>query len=330
MDEPEQHQARRFPRLPPLRYGALSAITLMWGVLTLAFSTLASSDLVIHWFDIVLGLFLLAATVALWFVGPRMGTRDWTPDIVVLGSAILIGVGTTLVFNGQSQLVLSLAVMLFAVYAGYFRPWNRFIVELVTLLLAYSIGLWVNPLLDSVLFYIAVAIATCAVSLMVAQQANLLRERATVDPLTGLLNRRGLETASGRTVALAGRRGWPVSLVALDMDGLKTINDTSGHKAGDAAIRILAREWNAGLRRGDLMARIGGDEFVVVLPDADLEQARDLVLRMRGLTTVAWSAGISAWRTDQALPEALAQADEELYRNKALRRQAEEPPTFEI
>ncbi|MFY3383097.1 sensor domain-containing diguanylate cyclase [Paracidovorax sp. MALMAid1276] len=98
--------------------------------------------------------------------------------------------------------------------------------------------------------------------------------QARTDALTGLLNRRGFEAQMEFAMAVARRSGRPLSLVAVDVDHFKRVNDTHGHDAGDEVLRRLARTLVERLRACDVVARLGGEEFVVLLPDTDLEGAR--------------------------------------------------------
>jgi diguanylate cyclase (GGDEF)-like protein len=95
------------------------------------------------------------------------------------------------------------------------------------------------------------------------EQRELLHERATHDSLTGLLNRGAAVEALDRDLAKARRGGQAIALLFIDLDGLKTINDTFGHEGGDAAIRAVADALRATTRLSDIVARVGGDEFVV-------------------------------------------------------------------
>ncbi|KQO22250.1 diguanylate cyclase [Acidovorax sp. Leaf76] len=98
--------------------------------------------------------------------------------------------------------------------------------------------------------------------------------QARTDALTGLLNRRGFETQMAFALALARRSGRPLSIITVDVDHFKRVNDTYGHEAGDEVLRRLARTLEVRLRTSDVVARLGGEEFVALLPDTDLAGAR--------------------------------------------------------
>jgi diguanylate cyclase (GGDEF)-like protein len=100
-----------------------------------------------------------------------------------------------------------------------------------------------------------------------------VRRQAIHDALTGLFNRRYLEETLPRELASARRRNAPMSVILLDVDRFKTINDTFGHQAGDRSLQCLASLLDASTREGDIICRYGGDEFVLVLPDTPLADA---------------------------------------------------------
>lgn len=106
-------------------------------------------------------------------------------------------------------------------------------------------------------------------------------EQATTDHLTGLANRRRFERQLEREVARTARHERPFSLVLLDLDDFKQVNDTHGHEAGDVAIQSLARVLQQGTRGIDLAARVGGEEFAVILTETNLAGAAEVAERLR-------------------------------------------------
>lgn len=129
--------------------------------------------------------------------------------------------------------------------------------------------------------------------------------QARTDVLTGLLNRRGFETQMAFAVALARRSSRPLSLITVDVDHFKRVNDTYGHEAGDEVLRRLARTLESRLRGSDVVARLGGEEFVALLPDTDLNGAQSiaqaLVTAMAEqqdpvVGTITVSAGVATMR----------------------------------
>jgi diguanylate cyclase (GGDEF)-like protein len=107
-----------------------------------------------------------------------------------------------------------------------------------------------------------------------------LQMQASTDPLTGLLNRRAMEIAAERQIALCRKRKQPLSAILIDLDEFKRINDSFGHHFGDTALVAVARCLQQHLRGHDLLARLGGDEFVVILPDSSGEQALEVAERL--------------------------------------------------
>ncbi len=108
-----------------------------------------------------------------------------------------------------------------------------------------------------------------------------LYERATKDSLTGLYNRTSLMDRLGREVARHQRYGRDLSVVVMDLDHFKKVNDTYGHGAGDAVLRVVGEAIRQCLRSSDLAARVGGEEFVVALPETDQSRARNIAEKIR-------------------------------------------------
>lgn len=107
------------------------------------------------------------------------------------------------------------------------------------------------------------------------------RELASTDPLTGIANRRWFYRLAERELARARRYGRPLTLAYLDLDNFKRLNDHAGHHAGDEALRVVADTLRSNVRRTDVVCRLGGDEFTILLPETDQPQARAVLDKLR-------------------------------------------------
>ncbi|EHP38484.1 hypothetical protein OR16_37315 [Cupriavidus basilensis OR16] len=148
---------------------------------------------------------------------------------------------------------------------------------------------------------------------------------ANTDFLTGVMSRKAFEHEAARELARAGRGGHPPQLLIVDIDHFKAVNDTFGHAAGDAVLVEFARLAAASLRLPDRIGRMGGEEFVVLLPASTLEAARHAAERIRSLAedsrvsgpfgTVRYtvSGGYAAWQPGESLAQLTARADTALY-----------------
>lgn len=167
--------------------------------------------------------------------------------------------------------------------------------------------------------------ALAARTAALATQRDDAFQMAITDELTGLYNRHYMRDELRRMTAHAARHDRPFAIVSLDVDGLKAVNDSRGHQAGDALLRGIGDALRAVLRSEDIAVRTGGDEFVVLIPDADRGDAVAVVHRIRQRITAlgdhggSVSSGIAVWRRGSDPTEALRQADAELYRAKAAR-----------
>lgn len=152
-----------------------------------------------------------------------------------------------------------------------------------------------------------------------------LERMAVRDELTGMPNRRYLLERVRTEIVRVARSGRPFSLAIIDLDGLKQINDSHGHAAGDAALRSVAEACVAALREQDVAARLGGDEFAVLLPDSDLGQAQAALARflseLQGrpgpdqgsAQRLTASAGVAQYEPSETLDALFVRADEAMY-----------------
>jgi two-component system chemotaxis response regulator CheY len=167
--------------------------------------------------------------------------------------------------------------------------------------------------------------------------SNRLKKQALVDELTGLMNRRALYQAGRKEISRARRHKVPLSVLFLDLDRFKQINDTYGHLVGDEALRLTARLLRSSVREYDSTCRWAGDEFIALLPGLNSEQANDTLNRIleafsrRPLTlpegtklTLRASIGVYTWLPDEGpaleFDALVTQADHEMYRFKEARR----------
>ena len=150
-----------------------------------------------------------------------------------------------------------------------------------------------------------------------------LVEQALTDPLTGINNRRAFEIDLDRETARARRHRRPLTLAVIDVDGLKEVNDRHGHRAGDQTLRAVADALRTTARREDGAYRIGGDEFALLLVDAEVSDEDVLLDRLRDAGAPPCSVGVARLR-EGAEGDLLITADERLYE---LRRRRRRPAT---
>ncbi len=156
-----------------------------------------------------------------------------------------------------------------------------------------------------------------------AQELERLAEMASSDPLTGLRNHRAFQEDLSRELQRVSRSGVPLALVLVDLDDLKTVNDTLGHQAGDERIRALADTLRVTIRGTDFAYRIGGDEFAVILPDARAWGALELTQRLRNaLPGFTATAGIAEAETLRSRDDLFREADMALLGAKRLHQHA--------
>ncbi|MBK7684967.1 MAG: GGDEF domain-containing protein [Rhodocyclaceae bacterium] len=160
------------------------------------------------------------------------------------------------------------------------------------------------------------------------QEAELaLRQLSVTDPLTGVHNRRGWYEVAAPLIAQTNRLDQPLALLMLDLDHFKQINDAHGHSVGDQALQLMGRVLSQGRRGSDVVARLGGEEFAVLLPMADQAAAQNLDQRLRSLLTdmapsslpcvMNFSSGLAMLRRPgETLEQLMNRADAALYAAK--------------
>ena len=184
------------------------------------------------------------------------------------------------------------------------------------------------PLPDAVERRLRRMAAQGASAVEAARLHEQVKELAATDSLTGVANRRSFLERMASELARSHRSGRPVSVALLDLNGFKDINDAYGHSVGDEALVRVAQMLSSGMRTSDLVARIGGDEFVLLLPESSADEAARVLARLcaaevsapdgrSGELRLSLCWGIATWPQDGATPEQLLQiADRQLYAMK--------------
>jgi diguanylate cyclase (GGDEF)-like protein len=178
----------------------------------------------------------------------------------------------------------------------------------------------------SLIIALAVIIGVSAAAQALTGAELQYRDTAILDPLTGLLNRQGLDRRFDELAEQARLTGAPISMLICDIDHFKAINDIHGHATGDAVLQDVAYRLRKQMRSFELIYRIGGEEFLVVLPGATLPEAQAMAERLCQSTREHQSHGVSVtvsvgtstlWGDEVKFPQLFALADQALYRAKA-------------
>lgn len=265
-----------------------------------------------------------AATI---FIAPRIPCA-WGVDMSLAIAGGLIALSTTFKSTAQGQMSQGMLVLGIGVVAATIRPTARVITLLAWLLAIYNAAWLANPRIIGAVNIVLVNVLIIGISAVVLTMAHRLHSLAQRDPLTGTLNRWGLE-ACARRCMLSARAHTDRTLLVIDLDDFKGYNDRHGHAAGDALLVELATAWRACLSRTDALARIGGDEFAVVLRSADEQEANLLIKRLRDAHQARWSYGIARWGPSDDLDASITSADKAMYAAKHPRRRIQQTATHE-
>jgi len=293
------------------------------------------------------------AIVVMVFSVYRFYTGDFSGGLT---NAVIVALITTSILLGQIRRLENGALILFGFVSSISCLLSALVVSPNGLLWTYLV-LWVNVvilprwlsmLLNGLIIIVLTAnhqlfsnllhqVSWAAVAIMFSgfglvftsqlrRQRRLLTRLASQDPLTGAGNRRLMQHDLQTVVAEFKRRGQPSTLMVLDLDYFKQLNDQHGHEAGDLALEQFSQDVRAALRTEDGLYRMGGEEFVALLRGMDEDSARktlpDLHRRLSGATRgpggpIHFSAGVAVIRPGEDWSRWLARADDALYRAKA-------------
>lgn len=269
----------------------------------------------------------LSAVVALFTVTVVGRVANWLWDLSLAFSSIVLGFVITNNTDAIGQMLNGTGLVMLALLAALFSSRARLIAHLALMITAYMAAVLIHVVLPTPLFAIIACVIVASVGIVTFQLVAQLHRLGHVDPLTGALNRRGLDQRAPSVRSVAARSGQPTSVAIVDLDGFKEFNDAHGHFAGDVMLCSVVNDLTARLRPHDLVARFGGDEFVVVLPGSTEAEAYTAIGRAARASDHPWTWGLAAWKDDETLWEALDRADRVLYDAKRARRGVPDPRT---
>jgi diguanylate cyclase len=262
--------------------------------------------------DLAIGVLALLVGVGLWTFA-----RNVPAILMQLLMALSAVIVSAMVANARTSGGAMLAAFAYpwtAMYVAHFFSRRAVFAQALLISVGFAVGLIVGGLPNMVIVWVIVTGTVWSTGLVLGNLSASLRQRADTDPLTGLLNRSGFLALAARERAIAERTHTPMTIAVLDLNGFKQINDRLGHAAGDRLLADLGSEWRERLRPGDVLARHGGDEFVLLLPATSPREAGGVLERLRVEEfPVDWSVGISGWLPSEDLDACLARADRSLY-----------------
>ncbi|MGB3413426.1 MAG: diguanylate cyclase [Microbacteriaceae bacterium] len=283
------------------------------------FMTLWDPNLVIpaHAWNMVMGLYVLIIAWIFWY-GSRLSVAMSVSLVSIVIAILLIFAYVT------TSAIHSVVSGLFLPIIGIYLMWfNRKIIARILIASFLSVFSLVMISKYDHKFYLVVftiVTETLVASEIIRALVDRLQRATLVDSLTKTWNRRGLHRQLKVEVDLANRNQSPLSLLYIDLDDFKIVNDTQGHNAGDQALKDFVQQVSTQIRPRDIFARMGGDEFLLVLPETSQHASEILAQRLQRDSPIAWSYGISQYRVGESFDELLARADTMLLEGKAERK----------
>ncbi len=309
--------------LRELLFDPAAAATFFWlgGVAGAAVMLLTS-----HWprDAVVTTLVVMAIALIATLVRRLVGERRplWTLQVDAALATGLVSVVLAVAPYGYNTF--AIFYVWIALYSSLYFSRRQAALQIVLVAGAYGLVLANGPAVDQPAASWIAVVGTCVTFAgLTSTLVNVLRTTARQDPLTGVANRRVFDERLAEEIERARRSRAALSVIALDVDDFKGVNDRRGHPAGDRTLVRLVEGWRACLRRAtDFLARLGGDEFAAIVIDADVDQVRQLVERLGAVTAdgATASVGTATWDGAESAEDLFRRADAAMFQAKAARK----------
>jgi diguanylate cyclase (GGDEF)-like protein len=261
-----------------------------------------------------------AAAPIIFFIGARREAA--VLPVGILGGIALLGIIVATAKTDDGTALCAFAFQWLAVYLAYCLPWRTAAGYMAVAMITLNVALINNSTHWERHARAVITVSLIAIFILLARLVHQLRVQATTDQLTGLLNRTGLIEAARIGVAKALRQGQRVTLCAIDLDDFKSVNDDAGHIGADRLLVELAARWRTVVGTRGIVARYGGDEFIMICFGLELAEIDALLEQMRDASPLKWSVGHAPLGHIDGLDASIQVADTMLYRQKAQRRTA--------
>jgi len=263
-----------------------------------------------------IGLTAFAVLVALWmaWIGERQ--PEWANYVLSVAAVFAASAAVGSARHDPLGYALCGLYLLPTIFAASFYDRPAFLAYLVVQAGLSAAVLFTSGLPGAPGAWVAVVGTTSTVGLVVHVLQRALKVAATTDPLTGLVNRRAFEPVLRRELSRCERLGHPLTLVVLDLDNFKSVNDDLGHEEGDRALMEVTKAWSKELRLSDVLARAGGDEFALLLPSTGWRPAMDVLARLSRSSSQRFSAGVAVAEPGSSVKDVTRRADDACYEAK--------------
>lgn len=295
---------------------ALAALLASGGALALVSSLMPQAPEV-QW-RVTAGLALLGFPGAAILLASRGRLAAWWCHVMLSAGGLITTAGVYFAGPTSTSTAAASFYAWVALYAMYFYRRRIGFAYLGVMGALYAGVLIVQDKRSGAGEWILVMGTSTVAGLVVGRLAHQVRMQARIDALTGIPNRRGFDETLARELARAARSGRTLSVAILDLDHFKALNDSAGHQAGDELLRAASIAWQQAIRSHDVLARVGGDEFVALFPDCDAATAETIIARLRDGSPrgAQFSCGIATAQPDETPPALLVRADGALYEAK--------------